>query len=252
MFPKRILNFHYEGMIEPFKIIGNVYFVGTYPASAHLIDTGDGLILIDTGYEDTLFLVVNSIYQLGFSPYDIKYIIHTHRHGDHTAATPALKALTGAKTFIGEKDFEKAKKYFEADECLKDGDVISLGNTSIEIMETPGHTRGTISLFLEAEENGKKYSLGMFGGAGANTLAKGKFDYEGCREDYRESLNKLRKREIDVVLGNHVWNNDTEVKGKILRETGENQFINGKLWYEFLDWCEGKLDKRISEDKVSL
>ncbi len=252
MFPKRVINFHYEGIIEPFKIIGNVYFVGTYPASAHLIDTGDGLILIDTGYEDTLFLVIDSIYKLGFSPSDIKYIINTHWHGDHTAGTKALAHLSGAKTLIGKEDFEKAKKYFEADILLKDGDVISLGNTAIEIVETPGHTKGTISLFFETEEDGKKYKVAMFGGAGSNTLAQGKFDYDGCREGYRNSLNRLREREVDVVLGNHVWNNDTEVKGKILAETGENQFINKELWCEFLDWCEGKLDKRISEDKVAL
>ena len=102
---RKVKNFaaHYEGKMEPFKIVGNTYFVGTYPASAHLIDTGDGLILIDVGYSDTLFLLINSIYKLGFSPYDIKYIILTHWHGDHTEATAALSDLTGAKTFIGRK-----------------------------------------------------------------------------------------------------------------------------------------------------
>ena len=103
---------HYEGAVKPFQIIGNVYFVGCIPASSHLIDTGDGLILIDTGYEDTLFMLVDSVYRLGFQLSDMKYIIHTHWHGDHTAATAGLVALTGAKTFIGYKDAEKAKAYF--------------------------------------------------------------------------------------------------------------------------------------------
>ena len=60
--------------MEPFKIIGNVYYVGCFSASSHLIDTGEGLILIDTGYADTLFLLVNSIYKLGFKTEDVKYI----------------------------------------------------------------------------------------------------------------------------------------------------------------------------------
>ncbi|MBQ2967918.1 MAG: hypothetical protein IJE10_07370 [Clostridia bacterium] len=64
MFERKTFKNHYEGAIEPFKIIGNTYFVGTFPASSHLIDTGDGLILIDTGYADTLFLLINSIYRL--------------------------------------------------------------------------------------------------------------------------------------------------------------------------------------------
>lgn len=248
MFVRKKFEHRYEGAIEPFKIIGNVYFVGTTPASSHLIDTGDGLILIDTGYEDTLFLLINSIYRLGFSPYDIKYIIHTHWHGDHTAATAALVHLTGAKTFIGEKDEKKVSRYFIPDVLLKEGDAVELGNTRIEVMETPGHTEGTISLFFEAEDNGKIYKVGTFGGAGANTLAKDKFDYPDCREDYRNSLARLRERKVEVFIGNHVWNNDTEAKGKILRETGENKFIDEALWGEFLDFCEKRLDEVIEKE----
>ena len=100
--------------------------------------------MIDIVYGDTLFLLINSIYKLGYTPYDIKYIIHTHWHGDHTEATATLVYLTGAKTFIGEKDAPKVKQYFEADVLLKDGDVVKLGDTAIEVMETPGHTEGCI------------------------------------------------------------------------------------------------------------
>ncbi len=248
MFERKKFDNHYEGGIEPFKIIGNTYFVGTTPASSHLIDTGDGLILIDTGYADTLFMLVDSIYKLGFSPYDIKYIIHTHWHGDHTEGTAALAHITGAKTFIGEKDGEKVKKHFNPDVLLSDGDVVSLGNTNIEVMETPGHTVGTISLFYETEEDGVKYQVGTFGGAGANTLVPERFDYPGCREGYLNSLNKLRKRNVDVFLGNHVWNNDTERKGDLLRETGENLFIDKNIWGEFLDFCEKRLYDTIARD----
>ena len=90
MFKRRKFDQVYEGRIEPFRIIGNVYFVGTFQASSHLIDTGDGLILIDTGYSNTLYLVLRSIYKLGFKPEDIKYIVHTHWHWDHTEATAAI------------------------------------------------------------------------------------------------------------------------------------------------------------------
>ena len=193
-------------------------------------------------------MLINSIYKLGFTPYDVKYVIHTHWHGDHTEATAGFVHLTGAKTFIGKKDVDKVRKYFEPDVILSDGDVVSLGNVNIEIMDTPGHTEGTISLFYETEENGQKYSVGMFGGAGANTLAQGMFDYDNCRSDYIESLNKLRERKVDVFIGNHVWNNDTEVKGKILMETGENKFIDDKLWNEFLDFCEKRLEETIKKD----
>ena len=248
MFTRKSFSNHYEGAIEPFKIIGNTYFVGTFPASSHLIDTGEGLILIDTGYNDTLFLLINSIYKLGFSPYDVKYIIHTHWHGDHTEATAAFVHLTGAKTYMGKKDVQKVRKYFEPDVLLSDGDVVCLGNTKIEVAETPGHTEGTISLFYETMEKGIKYQVGTFGGAGANTLAKDRFDYDNCRNDYLDSLNKLRKKKVDIFIGNHVWNNDTERKAFVLKETGENLFIDTHIWNEFLDFCEKRLYETIAKD----
>ncbi len=248
MFTRRKITKPWEGKMKPFKIIGNVYFVGTFQASCHLIDTGEGLILIDPGYSDTLYLVVRSIYELGFNPADIKYIINTHWHGDHTEATAAMADLSGAKTLIGRDDKEKAKQFFDPDILIVDGDTLTLGNTTISFAETPGHTKGTISFFFDTEDDGKVYRVGMFGGAGANTMAQGYFDYDGCREDYRNSLHKLQKERVDVFIGNHVWNNDTAVKGELLLKTGENKFIDSNLWHEFLDFCENRLDEVISKD----
>ena len=248
MFQRRKITNPWEGKMKPFKIIGNVYFVGTFQASCHLIDTGDGLIMIDPGYSNTLYLVIRSIYELGFNPKDIKYIINTHWHKDHTEATKAMVDLSGAKTLIGFEDKEKAEKYFIPDILIKDGDTLTLGNTTISFMETPGHTKGTISFFFETEDNGETYRVGTFGGAGANTMAQGRFDYDGCREDYRNSLHRLQNEKVDVFIGNHVWNNDTAVKGELLLKTGENQFIDSGLWHAFLTFCEKRLDEVISND----
>ena len=248
MFTRRTIVHPWEGKLEPFRIIGNVYFVGTFQASCHLIDTGDGLILIDPGYSNTFYLVLRSIYELGFDPADIRYIIHTHWHGDHTEATAALVDLCGAKTFIGREDAEKVQVHFVPDVLISEGDTLSLGNTTISFVETPGHTKGTISFFFNVQEGEKVYRVGMFGGAGANTLAQGRFDYADCREDYRKSLHRLQKETVDVFIGNHVWNNDTAVKGEWLRKTGENRFIDPTLWHTFLAFCEKRLDDVIAKD----
>ena len=248
MFERREIVNPWEGKMEPFRIIGNVYFVGTFQASCHLIDTGEGLILIDPGYSNTLYLVVRSIYELGFNPKDIKYIINTHWHWDHAEATAAMVDLSGAKALIGRYDAEKAGRYFDPDILIKDGDTLTLGNTVISFMETPGHTKGTISFFFETEDNGNTYRVGMFGGAGVNTLIQGNFDYEECREDYRNSLHRLQKEKVDVFIGNHVWNNDTAVKGELLLKTGVNKFIDKNLWNDFLAFCEKRLNDVISKD----
>ena len=249
MFEKRVIKFPWEGRMEPFRIIGNVYFVGTFQASCHLIDTGDGLILVDPGYSDAFYLVLRSIYKLGFQPEDIRYILCTHFHWDHTEATKALVDLCGAKTLIGRRDGEKVKAYFDPDILISDGDTLTLGNTTLSFLETPGHTAGTISFFFDVVEGDRVYRAGMFGGAGANTLKKGCFDYEGCREEYRASLHRLRRERVDVFLGNHTWNNDTFRKGQLLLETGENRFVEPELWHRFLDHCEARLDRVIAKDE---
>ena len=245
MFERRKIENPWDGYIEPFRVVGNVYFVGTFQASCHLIDTGDGLILIDPGYANTLYLVIDSIHRLGFDPKDIRYIINTHWHRDHTEATAALANLTGAKTLLGIEDDEKARRFFAPDILVKDGDTLSLGNTTITFMETPGHTKGTISFFFETGA----YRVGMFGGAGANTMRQGHLDFDGAREAYRASLHRLNKERVDVFIGNHVWNNDTFTKAKILKETGENPFIDSTLWHQFLDFCEKRLDDVIAKDE---
>ncbi len=249
MFPLKKYDHLWRGKIEPFKIIGNVYFVGCYGASTHLIDTGDGLILIDPGYTKTFHLVIDSIYRLGFNPRDIKYIVNTHWHNDHTEATAALADLCGGKTLIGKKDAERASVYFTADILISDGDKLKLGNTEMTFIETPGHTEGTVSFVFDVEDGGKTYRVGSFGGAGRNTLGAGKFEFEGCREAYFASIDRLLTEQVDVFLGNHVWNNNTDEFGKILRETGENKFIDPTLWTRFLLHCRKKLNDIIEREK---
>ncbi|MBR2930127.1 MAG: MBL fold metallo-hydrolase [Clostridia bacterium] len=236
------------GKMNPFRIIGNTYFCGTYQASCHLIDTGDGLILIDPGYDRTAYLVVNSIYKLGFSVEDIKYIFITHWHGDHSEATDALVALSGAKVIIGREDAERVTKYCTPDILIDDGYVLTLGNTSIRFIHTPGHTKGTMSFFYDVEEDGRTYRVGSFGGAGVNTMKRSTFDFDGAREAYLASLERLRAERVDVFIGNHVWNNDTYGKSVRMLAGGENEFIDGKAWHSFLDGCEERLMKVIESD----
>lgn len=78
----------------------------------------------------------------------------------------------------------------------------------------------------------------MFGGAGANTLAPDRYEFDGCVEAYLNSLERLRKEKVEVFIGNHVWNNDTEKKGQILKQGGKNPFVDSDIWTKFLDFCE--------------
>lgn len=259
----------WENQVKPFKIIGNIYFVGYAAASSHLIDTGDGLILIDTGYPQGLYLVIDSIYKLGFNPKDVKYIIHTHGHYDHCGATRAFTSLYGGKTYIGagDEDYVNGKKdltwakelgyeyseAFDADVIMHDGDEICLGNTKIKIVSTPGHTPGTVSLFFDTEENGKTYKAGMHGGVGFNSMKLEWLNKNGLPHDLRnqflEGIKRLKEIPVDVFLGNHVENNDTLGKHNKSFSQKENPFIDPDGWINFLHMCEDGVKKMISENR---
>lgn len=235
----------YEGKIEPFKIADNLYFVGTYQASSHLIDTGEGLVLIDTGYENTLYLVIESVRKLGFNPYDIKYIVNTHWHWDHTEGSGMLADLVGAENVIGKEDAPYVTEYgyFTPDILVNDGDTLEIGNLKMHFIHTPGHTKGTMSLVFDTEYEGKKYKVGMHGGAGVNSLVpEFKTYYKGCRSDYLRSIERLEKEDVDIFIGNHCWNNDTEEKGNIIRGGGENKFIDKSEWKKFLNYCRERCE----------
>ena len=246
--------------IKPSRLIGNLYFVGLYNASTHIFDTGEGLILLDPGYLEGLSMVLDNIKALGFDAKDIKYILVSHAHLDHMDAVKPLVSMTGAKTFIGKDDmpllrgeiFHYPINPFEPDVLLSDGDVVTLGNTSIRCLSTPGHTDGTMSFFFDVTENGVTYKAGMFGGAGCNTLYKEFLDkyslpYE-MRQKYLNSVLRLRTEEVDVFVGNHVWNNNTDGKIAALATSEKNPFIVPGEWQAFLEGRLAAIEKIIRDN----
>lgn len=238
--------------MTPFRMIGNLYFVGTKEASCHLIDTEEGLILIDTGYEENLETILESVAALGFDIKDVKYILHSHGHYDHTDATAALlKYAPDAKTFLSFRDL-KYIKGFTPDFDLHDGDTIRLGSTEILCLFTPGHTEGTFSFFFNVTENGRTYRAAMFGGAGTNQLKKdwmNKYNVPYImRGEFFKSIERLLCERVDVMIGNHVGQNHTKEKYEMLATAEENPFIVPGEWEKFLKKVYAQLENAIKDD----
>lgn len=248
--------------VEPSRIFGNLYFVGIRAVCTHLIDTGDGLILIDPGVSESLHVIADNIRKSGFNPADIRYIIASHAHYDHMDSVAELSAVTGAKTFIGKADlplltgelYHYPIKPFTPDVLLEDGDVITLGNTAIRCVSTPGHTDGTMSFFFDVTDGEKTYRAGLFGGAGTNTLRRSFLEEHGLpfdnRQKFIDSIKKLSGEKVEIFLGNHLENNRTEEKLKKLKEQQENPFIvNSKEeWDAFLDERMSAINRVISQN----
>lgn len=260
----------WKGYVKPFKIWGNLYFVGTEPASTHIIDTGDGLIMLDTGYQQSLYLVIHNMHLLGLNPYDLKYIIHTHGHIDHFGGTRALVELTGAKTFLGrpDKDYATGKldlsfakelgmeftETFEPDVLIDDGDVIELGNTKITAVATPGHTPGVMSYFFDVTDGERTFRAGLHGGMGTNTLTKDFLDKYNLpyslRDDFKKSMLRLNEEKVDIYLGNHMHQNDTLGKAKRVAEGEIDAFVNPDEWCKFNLWCIENLNNLIEKETI--
>ena len=243
---------------KPFRIAGNLYYVGNADVSAYLLDTGEGLILIDTAFPQTVYLVLESIRMLGFDPHDITHILHSHGHYDHFGGTKAISALIGAKTYLGAEDIfilkdrqelswapEYGIEFYEAfdvDFPVSDGSEVALGRTTIECVGTPGHTPGALSFFFEVQDNGKPYRVGMHGGPGLNTLSDAYLAKYNLPRDnrtrYMQSLVKLREQHVDIFVGIHPNQSDVIGKSKRAKDGAPNPFIDPRCWTQFLDGLE--------------
>ena len=259
----------WNGYVKPFKIWGNLYFVGTEPASTHIIDTGKGLIMLDSGYQQSLYLVIHNMHLLGLNPLDLKYIVHTHAHIDHFGATRALVELTGAKTFLGRRDrdcatgkldLSYAKEYgmefsetFSPDVLLDDGDIIELGNTKIKAVATPGHSPGVMSYFFDVTDGTRTVRAGLHGGMGINTLGREFLDKYNLpytlRDEFVHSMKRLNEEKVDIFLGNHMHHNDTLKKAARVQKGETDAFISPDEWCKFNLWCIQNFKDMIDEEE---
>lgn len=237
--------------IAPFKLAGNLYFVGTRKASSHLLVTSEGLVLIDTGYDYNIDNIKEGIEMLGFDVMDVKHILHSHGHNDHTDATAELVKLTGAKTYLAKEDV-KYIKGFTPDVYYTDGSTIKIGEAEILCLHTPGHTEGTYSLFFNIEEDGKTYRVGTFGGASANQLKKDYYRRRYAhnrsyllRGQFYDSIERLEREHVDIFMGNHAGQNHTQEKAALIGKTDKNPFIDPTEWPRFLASCRESMDKVI-------
>ena len=253
--------------LQAFKMCENLYFIGSEAVSVHLIDTEEGLVLIDAGYPDMYDLIVDNIKKVGFDPKDICAIFHSHGHIDHFGCTERLVALSGAKTYIsridndivnGKLDLSWAKElgletlpFFDCDVLIEDGDVFTFGNVQIRCVLTTGHTEGVMSFFITLENEGKKIVAAMHGGIGTNSMAADFLNAYGlsfdCRDKFRAGLKKLALEDVDIVLGNHPQQSHTEEK-MVRVLNGETDITDKDEWKRFLIYAESRLDERLKKE----
>ena len=221
-------SYPWEHTLPAFRCAPHVWNVGGNDnVSVYLLDTGDGLILIDSGFECGTYLVIDRIWRLGFDPKNIKKILLTHYHGDHTMGARILQELTGGpehcEIWLSEEDeqnhqrtrdetFPMAVLPYTVTNFFHDDQPVTLGRFTIRTRLTPGHTSGCTSMFFEDtdEKTGKTYRCAIHGGMGTAMMKPGTRQMEhelGTPEmAYRFVADCLEMAElpVDINLVSHL------------------------------------------------
>jgi metallo-beta-lactamase class B len=225
----------------PFKVFDNLYWLGTRQHSSWALQTSAGIIVIDTNFAwATEPEIIEGMTKLGLNPRDIKYVIISHAHGDHDQGAAELQKRYGAQVVMGAPDWDATLKRppTAAGGVPKrdisvgpEGRKLTLGDTTVEIVATPGHSPGTLSYVFPVKDQGRTVMVAYSGG----TLT-GAFGTNGARwDEYIASQRRIAKAAADagasVLLSNHSEYDGAYTKARLLsapRQPGENHpFIVG-------------------------
>ena len=229
----------------PFRIAGNLYYVGSGDLAAYLIVTPQGDILINGNLESSPPLIRKSVEALGFRFTDIKILLISHAHYDHCAGSAEILRETHAKYEVmaqdvsvvqsgGRTDFhyanDKSMRFPPAhvDRVLHDGDKVSLGGTTLTAHLTAGHTRGTTTWTLDENQGGRTLHVVIVGSPNVNPGYKlvGNKTYPQIASDYRHQFEVLKSLPCDIFLGAHGVYFDLDEKYKRFKSGDKNAFID--------------------------
>lgn len=252
----------------PFRIAGNLYYVGDDYQADYLIVTPQGNILINTGYKSETPGVKASIEKLGFKWNDIKILLISHAHGDHEGGAALVKKETGAKYEVmdadvsvvqsgGKTDFRYAndpkQRYQPAkvDRVLHDGDQVKLGDTVLVAHKTAGHTKGCTTWTMKVNENGKNLNVVIVGGPFVNPGYKlvNNAAYPTIAADFEHSFKVLKSLPCDIFLGAHGMYFNLDKKYALMLSGNKNAFVDPEGYKEFVAKKEQDFRKKLLEQK---
>jgi len=253
---------------EPFQLIGNIYYVGTDGIAVYIIKTSDGLILMDTAVPQSTGMIKDNIAKLGFKESDIKYILNTHAHFDHTGGFAEIKKDTGAQLVAGVRDKPLLEGgYYPGDEAniaigfppvkvdrtVTDGDKVTLGDTTLTAHATPGHSPGCTSWEMTVKDGDQNRDVLFFcsGTVALNRLV-GNPTHSGIVGDYRATYAKVKAMKIDVLLGPHPEVYGMQAKRARTKDGAPNPFVNPGENVTYVTTLEQDFDKQLARQTAAL
>lgn len=254
----------------PFRIAGNLYYVGSKGLANYLITTPQGNILINSDLEANVPLIKASIEKLGFKFNDTKVLLISHAHWDHDAGSAMIKDVTGATYMVmdgdapvvesgGKTDFQygtnPASQYrpTAVNRVLHNGEEVRLGGAVLVAHLTPGHTRGCTTWTMNVTEAGKTYNVVIVGGPGVNAGYKlvNNAIYPQIAEDYERTFRVLKSLPCDIFLGAHGGYFGLEEKYPLMKQHGASPFVDPEGYKKFVAEKEEDFRSELAKQKLT-
>jgi metallo-beta-lactamase class B len=250
--------------VDPFRIAGNLYYVGAREVASYLVATPEGHVLIDSGFEETVPQVLANVETLGFRPADVKLLLASHAHADHVGGMATLRERTGATIAMSAADGELTRRggrddpnfgdrfvyrAFTPDRTLRDGEVVMLGGSALTVNLTPGHTPGCTTWSLTVEEDGRPLRVVILGSVTApGYRLVGNAAYPSIVEDFRATFERLATLEADVFLAAHgSFFGLLEKRAALARNPVDNPFVDPAALPAHVERLRASFERQLAE-----
>jgi len=255
--------------VAPFKLIGDIYYVGASDITSYLIATPQGLIVLDGGFAETEPQIERNVAVLGFKLSDVKVLLNGQAHVDHAGGLAELKRKTGATLAAsaadaalmargGQGDPQFGDKYHyepvRADRLLKDGDTVELGGVVMTAHLTPGHTKGCTTWTMRATDGGRPYDVVFLCGVTTpGYQLVGNSRYPDIVADFTRSFATLRALPCDVFLGAHgAYFGFMGKLARLQRHEPGNPFVDPQGYKDYLTEAEKAFRQKVVDEQKKL
>ena len=249
--------------VAPFRIVGNIYYVGANEITAFLMVTPAGDMVLDGGFVETAPQIEANIQRLGFRLSDVKILLNSHAHSDHAGGLAELKRATGAAFYAsaadapmlesgGHGDFAFGDRLtfppVKPDHLVDDGDTVRLGATVLTAHLTPGHTKGCTTWTTTVEENGASHLVAFVCSTSVPSGYRlvGNSAYPEIADDYAKTFRILRSLPCDIFLGSHgSFFGLTEKREALASRPNSNPFVDPGGYQAFVDRSEAAFREEL-------
>lgn len=249
-----------------FKIVGNLYYVGTSDLASYLITTDQGYILVNTGIASSVPMLKKNIASLGLDYKKIKILLTNQVHYDHVGAMAAMKKEAGAKFYVdaadadvlasgGKTDYEmdylgESFLPIQPDKLLKNLDTIRLGNMQLVMLHHPGHTKGSCSFLMNIQDHGKSYKVLL---ANIPTIITNKkfkdiTSYPTIQNDYKYTLDTMKNLQFDLWFAAHASQFDLHKKYHKNKVYDPNVFRDPKGYQDLIESITTEYQEKIAKE----